>query len=933
VQEGTNLSPPKAPTTYAYFEPSGLVQTVTAPLPGTVNSTSTAVTSYTYDATSQGTHGLGNMLTVTAPGNNAATTIRATFNYTADGSYSQPAAIGQPVTVTDNLGKVTHLRYDAQGNAVAVKDALGNETDLTYDIRNAPLQTILPATGQTGSGHGGSQVGYLYAEPSAFATSQWPAVTLQYGPAATQTRYDEGNVGAIRQVVSTYGAEGELKQVTGSTEPVRYAYDALYRLNTLIDGGGHTTSYFYNPAGYLSQTVYPGASSTPPPAPLAAGSYDTTTYPSYDADGNLLSRTDGNNVTTIYTYSDPESLLTGITYPAGSIGSVHLSYDAYGRTSAMTDGTGGQTYAYDDNNALTAKTVTWAGLSAKTVSYGYYPNGSRSSLNAAGNSFSYGYDGVGRLSSVTSPFSETTTYAYQDNGWLSTKTLANGDITAYTRDGQGRLRDLLNKTAGGATLSDFAVPAVGGYDGAGNKLAVTATIPNCNAYYSGTDHYTYDYGQTANPQLNRSQVTQESSSTLYTGTKVYNYDQPSYSGPGISTGPGNATHFDPYDLGYNSDNQLTGQTYDGNGNPTTYKTNTLAIDPENRMTSYSTAQTDGYSGDDLRAWKQTGAGTTRTYLLYDGSQPVGEYGSTGTLTATNVFGADGLISRRTGGSSVFYAFDDRGNAIQSLNASGSSYYVFQYDVWGNRTAPVNTTPGPWDMGAQWGYYTDTETGLSLLTHRFYDPVVGRFLTRDPIGYRGGVNLYGYTKNNPVNKTDDRGLTSNEPCSEGSTENCSKSDEPPTQTNSGTSESNPGSGSGAPTAPEPGPMPAGPSGGGSAGGGGGTTFTIGGGDPPSGTTSDSSIKLGASGGPTGGQQFSNDVRQQAFDDDPTQTCVYCQTPGTATHVDHCIPRSLGGDATIDNAQLACPHCNTSKGNRSFPVTPPNGYNGPWPPPWW
>jgi len=136
---------------------------------------------------------------------------------------------------------------------------------------------------------------------------------------------------------------------------------------------------------------------------------------------------------------------------------------------------------------------------------------------------------------------------------------------------------------------------------------------------------------------------------------------------------------------------------------------------------------------------------------------VGEYDSTGTLSATNVFGADGLISRRTGGASVFYNYDDRGNAVQSLDGSGNSYYVFEYDVWGNRTQPVGNTPGPWDMGARFGYYTDTETGLSLLTHRFYSPSVGRFLTRDPMGYRGGINLYGYTRNNPVNQLDPSGL--------------------------------------------------------------------------------------------------------------------------------------------------------------------------------
>ena len=45
-----------------------------------------------------------------------------------------------------------------------------------------------------------------------------------------------------------------------------------------------------------------------------------------------------------------------------------------------------------------------------------------------------------------------------------------------------------------------------------------------------------------------------------------------------------------------------------------------------------------------------------------------------------------------------------------------------------------------------GYYRDAETDLSLLGQRHYDPNKGRFLSRDPIGFDGGTNLYGYVGN-------------------------------------------------------------------------------------------------------------------------------------------------------------------------------------------
>lgn len=134
VQEGS-----KPATTIAYYEPSGLVQTVIRPEPN--NGSGTTTTSYTYDS-------LGNVLTVVAPGNNAAAQITTTLNYTSDGGYSQTAKIGQPLTVTDNLSHVTHLRYDSQGRATSVTDALGNETNASYNLVGQTDTMTYPATGQ-----------------------------------------------------------------------------------------------------------------------------------------------------------------------------------------------------------------------------------------------------------------------------------------------------------------------------------------------------------------------------------------------------------------------------------------------------------------------------------------------------------------------------------------------------------------------------------------------------------------------------------------------------------------------------------------------------------------------------------------------------------------------------------------------------------------
>ncbi len=56
-----------------------------------------------------------------------------------------------------------------------------------------------------------------------------------------------------------------------------------------------------------------------------------------------------------------------------------------------------------------------------------------------------------------------------------------------------------------------------------------------------------------------------------------------------------------------------------------------------------------------------------------------------------------------------------------------------------------------------GQYYDSETGLHYNWHRYYDPEAGRYVSADPIGLAGGMNLYAYVENDPVNWVDSDGL--------------------------------------------------------------------------------------------------------------------------------------------------------------------------------
>jgi len=694
VQEGTNLAAPAAPTTYTYYEPSGLVKTVTQPAPGTVGSGSTTTTSYTYDS-------LGNVLTKTKVGNNAASSLTTAYNYTQDGGYSQPAALGQPLTATSALGKVTHLRYDPQGRSIAILDALGLETDAAYNAAGQLTQTTLAATGQNGPGRVSHVTAYLYSG----------------GPATFTASYDESGA-QVRQVSYGYGPEGELRSKSGSAEPVSYAYDALYRLTAVADGKGQTTRYAYNAAGKPASATYPSG--------------NTVQYPSYDGAGDVLQRVDGRGVVTNYAYNDPEHRLTDVQYPASPRLNVHLTYDVYGRRATMTDGAGSQSYAYDDRDFTSSVTTTYTGMPAQTISYGYYPDGSRQTMITPAGSFSYAYDADQHLSGLTNPSSEASAWTYLDNGWLKTQALGNGAVTTYTRDAQARLLDLANKTAGGTTLSEFGGMS---YDGAGNRLGVTVNAPSAPAAFSGQTAYAYD---------TKDQLLQEQSTRNASYNNTFAYD-----GAGNPTTSRNASGNT-----FNLDNQVadSGFAYDGAGNPTTYKGNSLSFDPENHLTQYGGALSAAYTGDGLRAWKQTSAG--RTYFLYDGTQPVVEMNGSGAVTAVNTFGEAGLLSRSSSGTSIFYVFDPQGNVAQRLTSTGSVFSSDLYDALGARLSTGGA--GVFGYGAQWGYYADPETGLVLCTHRYYDPSTGRWLTRDPMGWRGGVNLYGYARNNSVNGADPSG---------------------------------------------------------------------------------------------------------------------------------------------------------------------------------
>ena len=94
--------------------------------------------------------------------------------------------------------------------------------------------------------------------------------------------------------------------------------------------------------------------------------------------------------------------------------------------------------------------------------------------------------------------------------------------------------------------------------------------------------------------------------------------------------------------------------------------------------------------------------------------------------------------------------------MDRLDASGNPQTITAFDAYGTEHAAYGTPSDPFGYNARSGYYQDRETGLYLCQHRFYDPNNGRWLNRDPIGYWGGTNIYGYCWGDPVGRVDKSG---------------------------------------------------------------------------------------------------------------------------------------------------------------------------------
>jgi RHS repeat-associated protein len=730
---------------------------------------------FSYDANN-------NLLTVTNPAGSV-----STF------AYDQ---YGQLISGRDANGHDASLVYDNNGYPTAVTDALGNTIMLSYDGVGR-LTGITDANGGTGS--------FSYDALDRLVTVVDPSgnsASISYDSAGNRISTTD----ALGRTTSySYDPMDQLTRVTDATGgTVNYAYDTVNNRVSMTDANGHTTTYAYDRLNRLSSVTDP---------------LGRISRSSYDAVGNTVSVTDSNGNTTGLTY-DALNRPTGISYADQT--SVGYTYDAIGNRLSMTDTSGTTSYSYDALNQLTSvaspggKTVTY-GYDAvgntlrttypdgKTVSYAYDDLNRLSGVTDwTGIVTSYVYDANSNLAEMTYPNGVTTEYSYDKNNRLVTQVnkVRHGLVSSYeyTLDAVGNRVQVKEKY-------DYTFSKEMREQGVGEVYAGIDEVSRQKGKDSKdgiTLVTTYGYDQ-----LNRlNKVTYPLANTV-----TYTYD-PMGNRLSMVTKLGKVSSTTNYN--YDAADELlsagsTTYTYDNNGNlikkTEPGKTTTYGYDGANRLSTVTLSQSSGhrmagsddsvneYDADpsrdsvnekDTAASRNAGKGkvkTTTVHFTYDGDGVRTEKSVTsqsktdatrylwdinhglpqvltesdGKDTALYSYGLGRISMADPRKGQMYYQYDGLGSVRSLSDRKGMTRGLYAYDSFGKPLLSAS----PVDNDFQYtGEQVDDETGLIYLRSRYYDPEIGRFISRDPFaGFdtsTQSLNRYTYVQNNPVRYADPSG---------------------------------------------------------------------------------------------------------------------------------------------------------------------------------
>lgn len=204
-------------------------------------------------------------------------------------------------------------------------------------------------------------------------------------------------------------------------------------------------------------------------------------------------------------------------------------------------------------------------------------------------------------------------------------------------------------------------------------------------------------------------------------------------------------------------------SYDGFGNPTTYKNKVLNWDNGNRLVKFDNIEFD-YDGFGKRIKKGS------TYFTYDTSKNLVLMNKDGN-SLEFIYDDHGLLGIKYLEEQYILRKNAQGDITHIFNLNGNLVARYEYDAWGNHIVldengneiTNSSHIGKMNPFRYRGYFYDEETNLYYLINRYYDPETGRFISQDQISYLqpeviNGLNLFAYCGNNPVMRIDENGCS-------------------------------------------------------------------------------------------------------------------------------------------------------------------------------
>jgi RHS repeat-associated protein len=209
---------------------------------------------------------------------------------------------------------------------------------------------------------------------------------------------------------------------------------------------------------------------------------------------------------------------------------------------------------------------------------------------------------------------------------------------------------------------------------------------------------------------------------------------------------------------YNANNQLTtwgtaNLFYDANGNMTSDGTHSYTWDARNQLKQIDSGTTASFTYDPFGRRTSKNVLSTSTSFLYDHANAVQEVIG-GTVTVNSLAGrVDEMFQRTESAGTRNFLRDALGSTVALADSTGTLQTQYTFEPFGNTTLSGSSTTNSFA-------YTGREGDLGNLYYyraRYYNPQLQRFISEDPKGLAGGINLYAYTRNNPTNLRDPSGL--------------------------------------------------------------------------------------------------------------------------------------------------------------------------------